>query len=117
MTRLHSRWSVVVAVAVLFGAVAGVSALRAEGEDGQAILEAQKCDLCHAVSTVGIEAKTKSEAMKGPDLVDIEREPAWLVQYLKKETELDGQAHKKEYKGTDEDLNALIDWMLDQKSE
>jgi hypothetical protein len=31
--------------------------------DGKEIFLAQKCDLCHTVSSAGIEAKTKSDKM------------------------------------------------------
>ena len=57
---------------------------------GQELFVAQKCNLCHAVSTVGIEAKTKSEKMMGPDLVGIETDAATIIPYLKGETELNG---------------------------
>lgn len=85
--------------------------------DGKELFLAQKCNLCHSVSTVGIEAKTSSEKMRGPDLVDLDREPEWIEGFLKKETELDGEKHKKEFKGTDEELDALISWLLAQKAE
>jgi rubrerythrin len=105
-----------VAAVVLFGAVASVEAARAEGPAGQELFLAQKCDMCHSVSTVGIEAKTKSAAMAGGDLVDLDHEADWLTQYLKKETQLDDKDHKKEFKGTDEELQTLVQWLLEQKT-
>ena len=78
----------------------------------------QKCNMCHSVSTVGIEAKTKSEKMLGPDLVNLGEE--WdaekLSAYMKQEMEKDGEEHK-EFKGTDEELQVVSDWLLEQKSE
>jgi cytochrome c5 len=86
--------------------------------DGKAVFLAQKCEMCHGVSTAGIEAKTKSAAMAGPDLVDLapERDAAWISQYLKKEVQLEGKDHKKAFSGTDEELKALVDWLLAQKT-
>jgi hypothetical protein len=57
--------------------------------------------MCHAVSTVGIEAKVKSEKMKGPDLVGLS-DAAALAPYLRGETEMNGSKHKKKFKGSDE---------------
>jgi mono/diheme cytochrome c family protein len=79
----------------------------------------QKCNMCHAVSTVGIEAKTKSEKMLGPDLVNLadSYEAEWMVKYVKKEVGKEGESHSKPFKGSDEELQALVDWLLEQKAE
>ena len=101
---------------VLTVATAQTSA-PASGEslDGKEIFLAQKCNLCHSVSTAGIEATTKSEKLRGPDLVDLDRDAEWLAGWLKKEIELNGQKHKKEFKGSEEELDALIAWLLKQR--
>lgn len=102
------------ALAVLLSVPAG-----AADDGGQAAFLAARCDMCHSVSTAGIEAKTKSESMRGPDLVDLAktRDAQWLVKYLQREIQLDGKEHKKEFKGSDEELQAIVDWLLEQKSE
>lgn len=92
----------------------GVSGVTAEGElDGRALFETtHKCNMCHAVPAAGIEAKTKSESMKGGDLGGkIEAEFAEIAAYVRKESELDGKSHKKPFKGTDEELQAIVDWL------
>jgi mono/diheme cytochrome c family protein len=65
------------------------------------------------VAAAGIEAKAKSEKLKGPDLggVTERHERPWIEQYVRKQIEFNGAAHKKEFKGTDEELAALIDWL------
>jgi mono/diheme cytochrome c family protein len=83
--------------------------------EGQKIFMAQKCNLCHTVSTVGIEAKTTSEKMKGPDLVGISTDAATLAPYLKGESELNGAKHKKKATCSDAELKTLIDWIAAQK--
>jgi cytochrome c2 len=104
------------AVGGLFLAAMVDSPAVAEGEknDGKAIFLAQKCNTCHAVPSVGIEATTKSEAMKGPDIKGISVDAEKLGQYLRKKAQIDGKDHKKEYKGDDDKLKVLIDWVLEQ---
>jgi hypothetical protein len=84
--------------------------------DGKEIFLAQKCDLCHTVSSAGIEAKTKSDKMKGPDLTTAEkRDPKLLADFMRKTAQIDDQDHKKEFKGSDEELGALLSWIQEQQ--
>lgn len=93
-----------------------VAAAQSDGAaEGQQIFLAQKCNLCHSVSTAGIEATTKSDAMKGPDLVDLERDAATLESYLTQKSDLDGKKHKKAVKASDPELDALVSWLLAQQ--
>jgi mono/diheme cytochrome c family protein len=89
---------------------------------GQEVFLDVKCNMCHAVSTAGVEAKTTSEKMRGPDLVGLAEDDTLgdagaLAEYIKQESEIDGAKHKKGFKGTDEELQALIDWLLEQKAD
>lgn len=115
MTRRAPSRALLVAMPLIFATVlilalpAGASAA-----DGKAIFEAQRCNTCHSVPAAGIEAKTKSEAMKGPDLsADAlkERDADWIKAFLKGEEKLNDKAHRVKFKGTDEELSALIDWL------
>ncbi len=101
-------------------AIVGIAAAQ-EAEEKlpaghQAFLDL-KCNMCHSVPAAGIEAKTKSEKMKGADLLAGEWDKDGLVQYIKQESEVDGEKHKKEFKGSDEELQALVDWLLEQKAD
>lgn len=91
--------------------------VAAEEGAGNAFVD-QKCNMCHSVSSAGIEAKVKSEAMKGPDLAGVtsRHESEWLGKFLRREVQLNGADHKKEFKGSDEDLKALITWLDGQKA-
>lgn len=105
------------ALLTLLAAAAAIAlaAAPAEAADGKAVFLAEKCNLCHAVSSAGIEATTKSEAMLGPDLSKGEpHDPAWLAKYLKQEETLNDKKHKKGTKSSDEDLQALIAWLNEQ---
>ena len=88
--------------------------LAEEEVDAQALfVETHKCNMCHAVAAVEIEAKTKSEKMKGEDLSGYksDKELAEIAAYVRKEADLDGKSHKKPFKGTDEELQAILDWL------
>ena len=50
--------------------------------------------------------------MAGGDLGGkLEAEFEELAAYLRKEGELDGKTHKKGFKGTDEELQTILDWL------
>jgi mono/diheme cytochrome c family protein len=111
---MRIRTSTLAAAFLLAGAFA-FAAPAAEAADGKEIFLAQKCNLCHAVSSAGIEATTTNEKLKGPDLSSIELpDPETLAAYLKQEENLDEKKHKKKFSGSDEELKALIDWLKEQ---
>ena len=93
-------------------------AAPAGAADGKAVFQAQKCDTCHSVSTAGITATTKSEKMKGPDLVGVVQahDRAFVADVVHKKVNTpNGKKHAKEWKGTEEELQALIDFLEAQK--
>jgi len=96
--------------------VAGSSVVVAE-EAGQAAFVGQKCSMCHSVPQAGLIATVKSEKMKGPDLPAAARDAEWLAGFLKREIQLEGKDHKKEYKGSAEELTAIVSWMAGLKAE
>ena len=84
--------------------------------DGKQIFLAQKCNLCHSVSPAGIEATTKSDKMKGPDLVGLSKKDAKLLNgYLRKTADMNGKKHVKQFTGSDEEIGALIAWLQKQE--
>ncbi len=112
------KLSVIAGLTIVAGVVAVAFAAAQEAPPrGQQLFLDMKCNMCHAVPTVGIEAKTSSEKMKGPDIVDLKVERDWMFKFLKREVQKDGAQHKKEFKGSDEELQALVDWLLEQKSQ
>jgi mono/diheme cytochrome c family protein len=107
--------SVLATVFVLAAFYSGPAAEAQGAKDGKQIFLDQKCNTCHSVSTAGIEATTKSEKMKGPDLVNIKEDAKTLTAYLRKTGDLHGKKHAKEVKLSDADLSTLINWVLAQK--
>lgn len=115
--------SVLVAVfllAVLYSgpAVSGAMAAAAPAKlDGKQIFLAQKCNVCHSVTSAGIEHTVKSEKMAGPDLTNsaAKQDAATLGKYLKKQADLNGKKHSKAFTGSDEELSAMVAWLQQQK--
>lgn len=85
--------------------------------DGKQIFIAQKCSLCHTVSSAAIQATTKSEKMKGPDLTGLtpKLDAKLINDYLRKKAEINGKKHGKEFTGSDEEIGALIAWLQKQE--
>ncbi len=114
----RSWWPVVsaaflVSAAALVFAPASPSAAAGEtAKDGKTVFLEQKCNLCHAIQSQGVEHKLKTS--KAPDLssVGLDRDAAWIKRWLHKEEELHGKKHAKNYQGTDEDTEAIAGWLV-----
>ena len=108
----------VVMLAILYSGpgAAPAAAQAAKVLDGKQIFLAQKCNLCHSVSPAGVAATTKSEKMKGPDLVGLAKTDAKTLNgYLRKTADIKGKKHVKQFTGSDEELGALIAWLQKQE--
>ena len=95
----------------------GLSFLQiAKSEDtpktGKTIFEESKCTNCHGIASQSIEAKKKSD--KIPDLSKLTEghNAAFWTNYLKKEETLNSKKHAVPFKGTDEDLKIMVDWLI-----
>ena len=110
----HVLWIYAAGAAIavlLLVSAASTSAGEAEMEGKEQFMSAG-CATCHSVATAEIEAKTTSEKMRGPDVGGLKSDNVEeLVQYIRKEVERDGKSHMKGFKGTDEELQAIIDWL------
>ncbi|NWF89939.1 MAG: hypothetical protein HXY50_10820 [Ignavibacteriaceae bacterium] len=84
-------------------------------EDGKKIFVDQKCISCHSVKSFDLISKKKdaTDFSSGNKTWTAE----FLSQYLKKEIKLDGALHKNIFKGTDDQLKTLIDWLLALKTQ
>ena len=101
----------IVAIVALYGFAFTIAS---QGEDdGKKIFVDNKCNMCHTVKSVGIESK-KSDAT---DLSTVGKDKTteFLMKYLKKETKLNDKDHKSSFKGTDDELKTLVDWLLTLK--
>lgn len=84
---------------------------------GRQVFLDQSCGTCHGVSTAGIEARVTSGPTAGGDLAGVgeRRDRASLEAVLRQEETVDGKRHPKRFTGSQEELDALIDWLLAQE--
>lgn len=86
-----------------------------KSDDGKTIFVNNKCNMCHTVTSAGIESK-KSDAT---DLSKVgnDKTVEFLTKYLKKEAKLNDKDHKSSFKGTDDELKVLVEWLSTLKGE
>ncbi|MEJ2104485.1 MAG: c-type cytochrome [Ignavibacteriaceae bacterium] len=83
--------------------------------DGKQVFIDNKCTMCHSVTSVEITSKKENAV----DLSNIgsDMKAELLKSYLMKEAKINEKEHKLKFKGTEEELNALIDWLMTLKIE
>jgi cytochrome c551/c552 len=109
---MDSRRRTLFAIIALSGLASAAAAA-----DGKALFLEKKCNMCHSVDSQSI-AKT-SKTMKGPDLSNaagLVESADWTKSFLKREVKKDDKNHQREFKGTDEELNAIVDWLMTLKT-
>lgn len=79
---------------------------------GREVFLAQRCNACHSVSSAGIEGKLPT----APDLAGVgaRRDRASIAAIVHQEEPVNGKKHPKRFSGSQDDLDALIDWLLAQ---
>jgi cytochrome c2 len=99
-------------IAILMGSVlSGRVVMGAEGsaEKGKEVYDAKKCGLCHTVDGSG--------GKRGGDLSDVgdKRDAEWLTKYLKDPKALLPEAKMPVFKGSDEELQDLVAYLMSLK--
>lgn len=120
---------IVLAVGLTAGAVAshGSSwAADAKVPAGQSIFLKNKCTSCHSIQVLGIEKKASEDEAdsptttkkKPPDLsgVGLKHTAEWITNWLLKKETMDGEHHVKKFRGTDEELGTLANWLASLKT-
>jgi cytochrome c553 len=102
----------VVAIVFLYGFSYSINAHDSEGKK---VFTDKKCMSCHTVESEGIESKKKD----AHDLstVGTDRDADFFMKYLKKEEKIEGKEHKIAFKGTDEELKDLADFLATLKKD
>jgi mono/diheme cytochrome c family protein len=111
-------FTLTLALALLLAALTVSGPAYAADEGGKAVFTSSKCGTCHGVSSAGLEAKLKGR-MAGPDLTGVveDRGADVVKAYLQGDEQIEGKKHKMPFKGSDEELAALIDWLAEQKAQ
>lgn len=113
MKSIIGYLSIVIAIVALYGFAFTISSN--DDPAGKKIFVDNKCNMCHTIKSVGIESK-KSDAT---DLSNVgaEMKKDDMIKYLKKEMKLNDKVHKTAFKGTDEELMKLVEWLSTLKTE
>lgn len=113
MKNILTYLSIIIAIVALYGFAFTLSSN--DDPAGKKIFVDQKCNMCHTVKSVGIESK-KSDAT---DLSNVgaQLKSDEITKYLKKEMKLNGKDHKTAFKGSDEELKKLVEWLATLKTE
>ncbi len=104
----------IIAIVALFGFTYAIAA--DEGPDGKQVFTDKKCMSCHSVESLEITA-TKKSGVVDLSAVGDELTGDFLLKYLMKEEKLHDKSHPTKFNGTDEELKALVDWLLTLKAE
>ena len=77
--------------------------------DAKKVFTAQKCDMCHTVTSAGITSKNKTAV----DLSTIgsTAKADFFAKYLKKDAKVKENLHKTAFKGTDAELSSVTKWL------
>lgn len=101
-----------IGTAILMGsAMSGTLARGEEGsvDKGKEVFDGKKCGLCHTVDGSG--------GKKGGDLSDVgdKRDADWLTKYLKDPKSLMPEAKMPAFRGSDEELQDLVAYLMSLK--
>lgn len=101
---------------ILFTGLIIIEAQSTEEPKGKILFKENKCISCHAIETQGFVKKGKSTA---PDLSNVgaEHTVEWLKKYVTKQETLNNLKHTVSFKGNEEELNILTEWLASLKKD
>lgn len=78
-------------------------------------LEDKKCNACHPVESLGIEAKQKNPKTLGPDFgkVPLAGDFEFLKKYLLKEEKLHDKLHPVKFSGSDAEMEEMLNCLAE----
>jgi len=111
MKNIAAFLSFVCAIVFLFGFTYSIN--ESGDPDGKQIFVDKKCTTCHTVNSAQVTSKKK-------DAVDLSEagktnSSDFISKYINKKEKIDDKAHKTAFKGTDEELKALSEWLASLK--
>lgn len=110
-----SRFGASIAL-LTFAALNVPRAFAAQEPEGKGLFLKYKCTTCHSVEVAGVEARQEDKA---PDLSaagSTITSQEWAKEYLLRKTDKDGKKHKKPYKGSEKDLETIVEWLMGLKA-
>ena len=101
---------------LLLGLVVLLTPAAANAQDGKQAFLDNKCNVCHTIESQGIEKTSKMTAPDLSDAANMVESAEWLKGFFMKENAAkDGKKHPKTWSGTDEQMKAIIDWVMTLK--
>lgn len=99
-------------IVALFGFAFSFS--QDQGPDGKQVFLDSKCNNCHTVTSLEITSKKDNST----DLSNAgsSGDAQLIKSYLLKEAKINDQDHKLKFKGSDDELNTLVNWLLTLKT-
>lgn len=94
-----------------------INAQQVEEAKGKILFKESKCVGCHSIASQGFVKKGKSSA---PDLSEVGSKHSdieWLKKYLTKQEVMNDTKHAISFKGNDEELQILVEWLSNLKKE
>ncbi len=85
-----------------------------KGIDGKNIFIDAKCNNCHTVTSMDITSK-KDDATDLSNTGTV-GDVQLIKSYLLKESKINDKEHKTKFKGTEEELNNLVNWLFTLKT-
>lgn len=95
----------------------GASLCIAADDAGQKAFLKERCDRCHSISSLGIEAKDEDEG--APDMSNAGATLAsaeWAEKWVLREETKDGKKHQKPYEGSKKNLKRISEWLMTLKT-
>jgi cytochrome c553 len=105
MIRIMSFF-VLFAFAGLFAANSGNNP-----EEGKKLFTDAKCQNCHSIESQNIEAKTKKKDTPDLSNTGAKHDADFFMSYLTKKEAMGDKKHPVAFKGSDEDLKKLAEWL------
>ena len=100
---------------------------KSTATDGKQIFLDNHCNSCHSIKSQDVAKKADEDAdkeagetgHKPPDLSNVgqKKDAAWISKFLLKQVDLDGEKHRKRFRGSDDDLKVLAGWLESLKAD
>lgn len=105
---------ILLVVSFLFGTL---SFAAMDDPAGKKVFADKKCTTCHTVEDQGITLEVKKDNIRDLSNAGKVGDVAFISGYLKKSEKINDKAHPMAFRGTDEELNALAEWLASLKKE
>ena len=109
ISKVSASTFTVLLLALVFGSFIPSARAAADPASGEKIYTAKRCAACHVIQGKG--------GKLGPPLSDIasKRDAQWLKTFLKNPKAINPESKMSPFKGTDEELESLIAYLLTLK--